>query len=51
MGRRAVLIGSKEAGERLGLKPRARIRQTTTRSVRDPTINLTGPVPATREDR
>jgi acetyl-CoA C-acetyltransferase len=43
-----VLIGSKEAGERLGLKPRARIRQTTKIGT-DPTINLTGPVPATRK--
>ncbi|MEM7212568.1 MAG: acetyl-CoA C-acetyltransferase [Pseudomonadota bacterium] len=47
-GAAALLIGSKEAGERLGLKPRARIRQTTKIGT-DPTINLTGPVPATRK--
>ncbi|MEL7470348.1 MAG: acetyl-CoA C-acetyltransferase [Pseudomonadota bacterium] len=47
-GAAGVLIGSKEAGERLGLKPRARIRQTTKIGT-DPTINLTGPVPATRK--
>ena len=47
-GAAGVLIGSKEAGERLGLKLRARIRQTTKIGT-DPTINLTGPVPATRK--
>ncbi len=47
-GAAAVLIGSKEAGERLGLKPRARIRNTTKIGT-DPTINLTGPVPATEK--
>ena len=47
-GAAAVLIGSKEAGERLGLKPRARIRSTT-KIGSDPTINLTGPVPATEK--
>jgi len=45
-GAAAVLIGSKEAGERLGLKPRARIRATA-KTGTDPTIMLTGPVPAT----
>jgi acetyl-CoA C-acetyltransferase len=47
-GAAAVLIGSKEAGERLGLKPRARIRQTC-KIGSDPTIMLTGPVPATEK--
>ena len=47
-GAAAVLIGSKEAGERLGLTPRARIRNTT-KIGSDPTINLTGPVPATEK--
>jgi acetyl-CoA C-acetyltransferase len=47
-GAAAVLVGSKEAGERLGLKPRARIRATTKIGT-DPTIMLTGPVPATRK--
>ena len=47
-GAAALLIGSKEAGERLGLKPRARVRKTTKIGT-DPTINLTGPVPATRK--
>ncbi|MEM9781377.1 MAG: acetyl-CoA C-acetyltransferase [Pseudomonadota bacterium] len=47
-GAAAVLIGSKEAGERLGLKPRARIRATS-RIGTDPTIMLTGPVPSTEK--
>jgi len=47
-GAAAVLIGSKEAGERMGLKPRARIRQTCKIGT-DPTIMLTGPVPATEK--
>jgi acetyl-CoA C-acetyltransferase len=47
-GAAAVLIGSKEAGERLGLKPRARIRATA-KIGSDPTIMLTGPLPATRK--
>ena len=47
-GATAVLIGSKEAGERLGLKPRAKIR-TTVKVGSDPTIMLTGPVPATEK--
>lgn len=45
-GAAAVLIGTKEYGERLGIKPRARIRATS-RIGTDPTIMLTGPVPAT----
>jgi acetyl-CoA C-acetyltransferase len=45
-GSAAVLVGSKEFGEAWGLKPRARIRATA-RIGTDPTIMLTGPVPAT----
>ncbi|MCP5036250.1 MAG: acetyl-CoA C-acetyltransferase [Rhodobacteraceae bacterium] len=45
-GAAAVLIGTREYGERMGLKPRARIRATS-RVGTDPTIMLTGPVPAT----
>ena len=41
-GAAAVLIGTKEAGERLGLKPRARIRATASIGS-EPTIMLTGP--------
>ena len=47
-GATAVLIGSKEAGEALGLTPRARIR-TSVKVGSDPTIMLTGPVPATEK--
>jgi acetyl-CoA C-acetyltransferase len=47
-GAAAVLIGSAEAGRRLGLTPRARIRATA-RVGSDPTIMLTGPLPATRK--
>ena len=47
-GAAGVLVGSKAFGERWGLKPRARIRQTTKIGT-DPTIMLTGPVPATRK--
>ncbi|UOA28012.1 acetyl-CoA C-acetyltransferase [Pseudosulfitobacter sp. DSM 107133] len=47
-GAAAVLIGNKEFGEQYGLKPRARIRATTKIGT-DPTIMLTGPVPATRK--
>ncbi|MEE8454578.1 MAG: acetyl-CoA C-acetyltransferase [Limibaculum sp.] len=46
-GAAAVLVGSRQAGERLGLKPRARIRATA-KIGSDPTIMLTGPLPATR---
>ena len=46
-GAAAVLVGSKEAGERLGLKPRARVRATS-RIGTEPSIMLTGPLPATR---
>ncbi|MEO0621921.1 MAG: acetyl-CoA C-acetyltransferase [Pseudomonadota bacterium] len=47
-GAAAVLVGSKEAGERLGLRARARIRATA-RVGTDPTIMLTGPVPSTEK--
>jgi acetyl-CoA C-acetyltransferase len=47
-GAAAVLVGSKEAGARLGLRPRARIRAVA-RVGTDPTIMLTGPVPATKK--
>jgi acetyl-CoA C-acetyltransferase len=47
-GAAAVLIGSKEWGEAHGLKPRARIRATAKIGT-DPTIMLTGPVPATEK--
>ena len=47
-GAAAVLVGTREAGTRLGLTPRARIRATA-RVGSDPTIMLTGPVPATEK--
>ena len=47
-GAAAVLIGSKEFGEKYGLKPRARIRATAKVGT-DPTIMLTGPVPVTEK--
>jgi acetyl-CoA C-acetyltransferase len=47
-GAAGVLIGSKAFGERWGLTPRARIRQTCKIGT-DPTIMLTGPVPATQK--
>ncbi|MGC8203557.1 acetyl-CoA C-acetyltransferase [Aliiroseovarius sp. PTFE2010] len=47
-GSAAVLIGNKEFGEKHGLKPRARIKATTKIGT-DPTIMLTGPVPATQK--
>ncbi len=46
-GAALVLAGSKKIGEKLGLKPRAKIRSTATVSV-EPTIMLTGPAPAAR---
>ncbi|WP_372717016.1 acetyl-CoA C-acetyltransferase [Immundisolibacter sp.] len=45
-GAAAVLVGNKEIGERLGLKPRARIRGFASIGS-EPTIMLTGPAPAT----
>lgn len=47
-GAAAVLIGSREWGEAMGLKPRARIRATAKIGT-DPTIMLTGPVPVTEK--
>jgi acetyl-CoA C-acetyltransferase len=47
-GSAAILLGNKEFGERYGLKPRARIRATAKIGT-DPTIMLTGPVPATEK--
>jgi len=47
-GAAAVLVGSEEAGKRMGLKPRARVRATAKIGT-DPTIMLTGPVPATKK--
>jgi len=44
-GAAAVLIGSAEAGEAMGLKPRARIRSFASIGS-EPTIMLTGPAPA-----
>ena len=46
-GASLVLIGSKEIGEKLGLKPRAIIRSVAVTST-DPTIMLTGPGPASK---
>jgi len=47
-GSAGVLVGSKAFGEKWGLKPRARIRATCKIGT-DPTIMLTGPVPATQK--
>ena len=47
-GSAGVLIGSRAFGAKWGLKPRARIRQTCKIGT-DPTIMLTGPVPATQK--
>lgn len=47
-GASAVLIGSKEAGIRAGLKPRARIRAMASIGS-EPTIMLTGPVAVTEK--
>lgn len=47
-GAALVLIGSKEKGEELGLKPRARVRSGALVGT-DPTIMLTGPAPATHK--
>jgi acetyl-CoA C-acetyltransferase len=47
-GAAAILVGSKAFGEKHGLKPRARIRATAKVGT-DPTIMLTGPVPATEK--
>lgn len=47
-GAAAALIGSAEMGERLGLKPRARIRACASVGS-DPTIMLTGPTPSAQK--
>ncbi|MEI6448158.1 MAG: acetyl-CoA C-acetyltransferase [Actinomycetes bacterium] len=47
-GAALVAIGNEQTGERLGLKPRARILATAL-SGADPTIMLTGPAPAARK--
>lgn len=47
-GAALVLLGNKAAGERLGLKPRAKIRAAATVSV-EPTLMLNGPAPAARK--
>ncbi|MBE0414232.1 acetyl-CoA C-acetyltransferase [Yoonia sp.] len=47
-GAAGILIGSKEFGESMGLKPRARIRANAKIGT-DPTIMLTGPVPVTEK--
>jgi len=47
-GAAGVLIGSKEWGEAMGLKPRAVIRATAKIGT-DPTIMLTGPAPVTEK--
>jgi len=44
-GAAVVLVGSKEAGKQMGLKPRARIRSFASIGS-EPTIMLTGPAPA-----
>jgi len=44
-GAAAVLLGSKEMGDSLGLKPRARIKGFSSIGT-DPTIMLTGPAPS-----
>lgn len=46
-GAAAVLVGNKEIGERLGLKPRARIRAAVTVGS-EPTLMLDGPAAAAR---
>lgn len=47
-GAASVLIASKEATDRLGLRPRARFRSMALAGV-DPTIMLTGVIPATEK--
>lgn len=47
-GAAAILVGSKEAGERAGLKPRARIRSFADIGS-EPTIMLTGPADAAKK--
>ena len=47
-GAAGLLIGSKDFGGHIGIKPRARIRATAKIGT-DPTIMLTGPVPVTEK--
>jgi len=47
-GAAAVLIGSRDMGQALGLKPRARIRAAASVGS-EPTIMLTGPAPSARK--
>jgi len=47
-GSAAVLVGHAEAGQRMGLKPRARIRSFASIGS-EPSIMLTGPAPATEK--
>lgn len=47
-GAAGILIGSKAMGEKLGLKPRAKIRAFAVIGT-EPTLMLTGPVPATQK--
>ena len=47
-GAALTLVGTKEIGEKLGMKPRARIVATAVTGS-DPTIMLTGPTPATEK--
>ncbi len=47
-GAAALVIGSKAAGERFGMKPRARVKAVALAGA-DPIIMLTGPLPATRK--
>ncbi len=47
-GAALVMIGSEDAARRLGLKPRARVVSVALTGT-DPTIMLTGPMPATRK--
>ncbi len=47
-GASAILVGSREMGEKLGLKPRARIKAMASIGS-EPTIMLTGPAPSARK--
>ena len=47
-GAAIAMVGSKAAGEKMGLKPRAKIRAAAVYGT-DPTIMLTGPAPASRK--
>ncbi len=47
-GAAAVLVGNSEAGEQMGLKPRARIKSFASIGS-EPTIMLTGPAPASQK--